>query len=258
MATTQAQPVAAGVQPAKFAEFARYGFLLAVLCALAAVFSGLGYRLGWWHFRVGFAILRWAAYIGGAAAVISLVAAIMAKRGGQQRGFVWGLLGFLIGLVVFAEPALMLRKAKTLPPIHDISTDTTNPPQFVAVLPLRANADNPAIYGGPELAAQQQKAYPQIAPLEVSLAPDKAFERALAVTRDSGWDIVATVPAEGRIEATDTTLLYGFKDDVVIRVAPADTGSRIDIRSVSRVGKSDVGVNAARIDKFLHKLAEAK
>jgi uncharacterized protein (DUF1499 family) len=152
----------------------------------------------------------------------------------------------------------MFRKAKQVPPIHDITTDTANPPQFVAVLPLRAKAANPATYGGPEIAAQQLKAYPQIVPLNLPVSPGAAFERALATVRDSGWEVVDAVPAEGRIEATATTLVYGFKDDVVIRIAPAAQGSRVDVRSVSRVGRSDLGANATRIDTFLNKLADAK
>ena len=68
--------------------------------------------------------------------------------------------------------------------------------------------------------------------------------------------LVAAEAADGRIEATDTTFWFGFKDDVVVRVQPADNGSRIDVRSESRVGKSDVGTNARRIRAYLAKLAE--
>jgi uncharacterized protein (DUF1499 family) len=247
-----------GAAPAKISAFVRYGFLLAIVSVVLAVLAPLGNRLGWWHYQVAFTILRWSAYIGVAAAVISLVGAILARPGGGRRGFVWGLLGIIIGLAVFSGPLLMFRKAKQVPPIHDITTDTTNPPQFVAVLPLRANADNPATYAGPEIAAQQAKAYPKIVPLNLPVSPDKAFERALAAVRDSGWELVAAVPAEGRIEATATTLVYGFKDDVVIRISPAAQGSRVDVRSVSRVGRSDLGANATRIDNFLNKLADMK
>ena len=247
-----------GLPPAKISAFVRYGFLLAMVGVAAAVLAPLGNRFGWWDYKMAFTILRSSAYIGVAAAVISLVGAILARPGGGRRGFVWGLLGIIIGLAVFCGPLLMFRKAKQVPPIHDITTDTTNPPQFVAVLPLRAKTDNPATYGGPEIAAQQLKAYPQIVPLNLPVSPDKAFERTLATVKDSGWELVAAAPAEGRIEATATTLVYAFKDDVVIRIAPAAQGSRVDVRSVSRVGRSDLGANATRIDNFLNKLADAK
>jgi len=256
MATSQYARL--GAQPAKISAFVRYGFLLAIVSVALAVLAPLGNRLAWWHYQIAFTILRWSAYIGAGAAVIALVGAILARPGGGRRGFVWGLLGIIIGLAVFSGPLLMLRKAKQVPPIHDITTDTTNPPQFAAVLPLRANTDNPATYGGPEIAAQQLKGYPQIVPLNLPVSPERAFQRALATVRDSGWELVAAAPAEGRIEATATTLVYGFKDDVVIRITPAAQGSRVDVRSVSRVGRSDLGANAKRIDNFLNKLADVK
>ncbi len=88
------------------------------------------------------------------------------------------------------------------------------------------------------------------------LPPPQAFEQALRMARDMGWTIVDSNPGEGRIEATDMTFWFGFKDDIVIRIVPAAQGSRVDVRSVSRVGRSDVGTNAKRIRKFLKKLKE--
>jgi len=84
--------------------------------------------------------------------------------------------------------------------------------------------------------------------------PAQAFDRALQTAREMGWTVVDSNSGEGRIEATDTTFWFGFKDDIVIRITPADQGSRIDLRSVSRVGRSDVGTNAKRIRKYLKKL----
>jgi uncharacterized protein (DUF1499 family) len=241
--------------PAAQSPFARYGLVLALITAVAALIAGLGNRFGWWHYHVSFDILKWAAYAGVAAALLSLIGAIQARPGGDRRGFVPALLGVLIGLAVFAGPAMMLRTARTVPPIHDITTDTANPPRFVAVLPLRAGAENTADYGGAELAAQQEQGYPQIQPVFLDVPPDVATARATAAARAMGWQIVAEVPAEGRVEATDTTLLFGFKDDVVIRVTPAGRRSRVDVRSVSRVGESDLGANARRIEAFMKKLA---
>lgn len=145
---------------------------------------------------------------------------------------------------------------KSVPMIHDITTDTETPPKFVAVLPLRASAPNTAEYEGPELAAQQRTGYPDLGPLSLQIPPAQAFSHALAVAKDMGWEVVANEPGEGRIEATDTTFWFGFKDDVVVRIAAAGTGSRIDVRSVSRVGKSDVGANAKRITEYLRRIAK--
>ena len=141
-----------------------------------------------------------------------------------------------------------------MPPIHDISTDTKRPPEFVAILPLRADAPNPSEYGGPEVAAAQIGAYPDLQTHRMDAAPAQAFERAQQAARGLGWEIVSADPTAGRIEATATTFWFGFKDDVVIRIEPDAAGSRVDVRSLSRVGGSDVGANAARIRAFLQAL----
>jgi hypothetical protein len=235
--------------------FARFGLWLALAAAVAAVSSGIGYRLGWWSLAMGFGVLRWAAYGAIAASILGIIGAIMTRPGAPRRGFARSLAAVVIGVATFGGPAWMLHHAKQVPAIHDITTDTSNPPAFVAVLPLRANAKNSAEYGGPEVAKLQQAAYPRVVPYESPLAPDAMFAHALAVARDAGWQIVAVVPSEGRIEATATTLLFGFKDDVVIRVTPTPRGSRVDVRSESRIGASDVGTNAKRIEAFLDALA---
>jgi len=150
----------------------------------------------------------------------------------------------------------MLQSAKASPPIHDITTDTENPPRFVAMVPLRQGSPNAVEYQGQAIAQQQRMAYPDIQPATIAELPDAAFKRALSAARDLGWQIVAAVPAEGRIEATDTTLWFGFKDDLVVRVTPNTGGSRIDVRSVSRLGQGDLGKNAARIRAYLQRLQQ--
>lgn len=230
---------------------ATIGLALAVLAALAGLAAGLGYRFGWWPLGTGFALLRYAVYGGVAAIVVSGLGLVLARPGGQRRGLYRALAGLVIGAVVFGVPWGYLRTAQRVPPIHDITTDTADPPPFVAILPLRADAANPPDYGGEEVAAQQRAAYPAIQPVQAPLPPDRTFALALATVEDQGWEIVAAVPAEGRIEATDTTLWWGFKDDVVIRVRSEGPGSRLDIRSKSRIGLGDFGTNAARIEAFL-------
>ena len=119
---------------------------------------------------------------------------------------------------------------------------------------MRAGAPNTATYGGAELARTQSGAYPDLGPHRIDAAPARAFERALQAARAMGWEIVAADAAAGRIEATDTTFWFGFKDDVVVRVEADGSGSRVDVRSVSRVGASDVGTNAKRIRAYLRAL----
>ena len=125
--------------------------VLGALVILASMLAGLGSRWGWWHFSTGFSILRWAVY---ASFVVMLVAVVALLR---RRGWPLALFGLLAALLVVGNAWSLRRTARSVPPIHDITTDTDNPPQFVDVLPLRADARNPAEYGGPEIAAQQQQ-----------------------------------------------------------------------------------------------------
>ena len=231
-----------------------YGFRLGILSILVMMLGGFGSRLGWWHFGMGFTILKWGTYGVLTAALISLVGLISAATQKHRRGFILGGVGLVIGLWAAWVPWSWLQTARSVPPIHDITTDTENPPQFVAILPLRREASNPTEYGGPEVAAQQRSGYPDLAPVLLPVVPGTAFERALKAARKMSWQIVAANLEEKRIEATDTTFWFGFKDDIVVRITLAGEGSRIDIRSVSRVGKGDVGTNARRIGKFLERL----
>jgi uncharacterized protein (DUF1499 family) len=226
----------------------------AVIAALLLLLAGPGVRLGLWTFRTGFSLLRWGAYLGAAAAVVALLQLISRRTRGPSP---WPLLGACaLGLVAVGVPWYWLHLAGQVPPIHDISTDTGDPPLFVAVLPLRAGAPNAATYGGPAVAAAQKRAYPDIGPLELAeTTPGSAFSRALAAARHAGWAIVAADSAAGRIEATATTGWFGFKDDIVIRIRPDGSASRVDVRSVSRVGQSDVGTNARRIRGYLRQIA---
>ncbi len=226
----------------------------ALLGGLLLLASGVGTRFGLWTFRTGFTVLRWGAYLGLAAAAAALLQLAVARWRAPRA---WPLVAALaVGLVVAGVPRLWQQRARAVPPIHDITTDTDDPPAFAAILPLRADAPNPATYAGSELAATQRQAYPDLEPLMLALSPGDAFRQALAAARAEGWEIVAADSAAGRIEATETTPWFGFKDDVVVRVRPAGEGSRIDVRSVSRVGKSDVGTNARRIRGYLQRLRD--
>jgi len=219
------------------------------------VIGGPGYRLGLWDLGFGLlGVFRYALYLGAAAAASAILFLLSSRWRSGQVGVLLGALA--LGALVAAAPVYVRSKAQSLPFIHDITTDTVEPPAFVAVLPLRDDAPNPPQYAGPEVAAQQRAAYPDLQSLDVALAPDALFQTALDTVRQQGWEIIAAVGAQGRIEATDTTFWYGFKDDVVIRIRPTTDGSRLDIRSKSRVGASDLGVNAARIRAFLTDLRQ--
>ena len=230
------------------------GFIAALVALAIVAGAGPAYRLKLVGLGQAFAVLKWGAWTALGAIFIALVGAWVTRPGTRRRGFALTLAGIVIGSVAFGVPFAMLQNAKGLPPIHDITTDTENPPRFVAVIALRKGSPNPVEYQGEPVSHQQRTAYPDIQPVTIAEPPDAAFKRALNAARDLGWEIVAAVPDERRIEATDTTIWFGFKDDIVVRVTPTDGRSRVDVRSVSRLGQGDLGKNAARIRAYLERL----
>ncbi len=151
----------------------------------------------------------------------------------------------IIGLIFKASSS-----GKSLPVIHDITTDTINVPQFKAAVIERGDSSN-SLAVVPDVIQQQIKAFPQIQTLQSTLKPDQAFQHAVEIAQQLGWTVYHLDPTNGLIEAVDKTLIWGFIDDIVIRIQPTIEGSKIDLRSVSRVGKGDLGANAHRIEKFL-------
>ena len=233
------------------------GLGLALVCAVGTLAAGLGYRAGWWAYSVGTQMVRWFASADLAALVLALLALVLALRSANRRMCMVAGAGLLLGFLVGGMPLTLWLKVGEVPRIHGISTDTLNPPRFVAILPLRQGVPNSTNYT-PEVAALQKKGYPDIGPVSLAMAPPQALKAAEQVARSIGWEIVAVDPLELRLEATATSLLFGFKDDVVIRVAAEGAGSRVDMRSLSRVGRSDFGVNAKRVRAFSSALAAVK
>ena len=230
------------------------GVLIALLAGQLNRFSLAGVGTALMTLVVGLGVTA----VGTAVAVVGAFTAKV-KRSPIPR--VAATTGILIGLAVTAYMVSWFVKASSAPPIHDITTDTANPPAFVAVIPLRerAHAVNPSQYirrvrvGNKiiDVPKLQHEYYPYIKPLFLALPPDQALAKALRVGRKMGWRIDAYVPAQGRLEATAHTFFFDFKDDVVVRVTPHGTGCRVDVRSESRVGVSDIGTNGARIRRFL-------
>ena len=232
------------------------GFIAAALAALMVGGAGPAYRLMFVSLGIAFTLLHWGAWLGLGAAAVALVGALIGRQGAGGRGFVLALAGVVLGCAAFGVPFAIYQSASKAPPIHDITTDTESPPRFVTVVPLRVGAPNPIAYAGEAVAREQHAAYPDIQPATLAVPPDVAFQRALRVARDLGWEIVAAIPSEGRIQATDTTRWFGFKDDVVIRITPEASRSRLDVRSLSRLGGSDLGKNAARVRAYSQRLRQ--
>ena len=190
--------------------------------------------------------------------LIGIVYLVIAMRSELRRNRNLVIVSMILGLLPVGIMGPQMAAAVNVPPIHDITTDTVNPPKFVAIVPFRENAPNGYEYGVTEawpaekLGATTKEAYPGLKPIESDLSVEDAVNRAEATLLAMGLEIVAVDRDAGVVEATATTLWYGFKDDMVVRVVGAGEGSRIDLRSMSRVGQSDVGVNADRITDFLN------
>ena len=221
---------------------------LAIVAGAMLMATGPLYRSGSTPLLTAFTLMRWAAYLGVLTVVLALVALVVGRGQRWMAGA-----ALVIGATAFVIPYQWQRAARSVPPIHDITTDTTDPPTFVAVVPLRAKAPNKLDYS-PDVGRRQREGYPDLGPRTLKLPREQAFERALAAARRAGWEIVAADQSAGRIEATDTTRFFGFKDDIVIRLTPQGDATRVDVRSVSRVGGSDVGTNARRIRQYLDSL----
>ena len=237
---------------------ARLGLALGAAALLLLAAGPLGWRFGWWSFRLAFTTLMpWAFYAGVAAIAVSVAVLILGFRRGVRRGTLAALLGLALGAVAAYFPWHASEMRGVYPPMHDITTDFADPPSFVFAAAMRAAEQGAGIAYPAEAAASQQKFYPGIEPAMLDVPPPEAFARALTVVKAKGWTIVSADPASGTIDAYDRSFWFGFADDVAIRVTAANGGSRVDIRSGSRQGRSDFGVNAARVRGFLAALKAA-
>ncbi len=242
---------------------ARLSFGAFVVGFLIALAASAGTRLGYWNYLTGFKILAPAVAVGLIALFAGLFWLASALRNNNSEGWRWGIAGLIGAVVLVWIPLADARRAYEAPPIHDISTDLGAAPPFQALLPLRQGSPNGPEYDGPKkvvldgkittVAELQKKAYPDIIAIRrLAVTVPKLYWHAFNVAKRMGWDIVAFDEKTGRIEATDTTFWFGFKDDIVIRVRQAGSiGARVDIRSKSRIGTSDYGRNALRVRDYL-------
>ncbi|WP_426414631.1 DUF1499 domain-containing protein [Aestuariirhabdus sp. LZHN29] len=228
----------------------RLGVVLLPAILLALVLfpvSVAGFRAGVWEFGTAFLLLQANVILTLITLLLGIVLALAARRQRERSLVSRGSWVVLISVVVLALYAVQVYKARSHPFIHDLSTDTRNPPQFEAVVSLRTPQDHVTDYEGDSIAALQQTAYPDLQPLITPVDPEQAYIRLKAMIKARGWELVADEPQRGRLEAVVTSLLFGFKDDLVIRIRPYGEGARVDMRSASRIGRSDLGANAARL-----------
>jgi len=230
-------------------KIALLGLVLAIAAMVTIAISVVGYRLGWWRHPQAFSLFGWATYAAIPALISSAYALFKTHPQGKQRGFLFAIMGIVLSVPIISMTVMFEYNAKAYPRINDISTDTLDPPSFWDVA-------EPMEYPGESVAELQQEAYPDLKPLLLPVSSDQVFKHALAIITDNGWDVVAKVPGEGRIEAIVTSLLYGFKDEVVVRITSSNGETIVDVRSRSRIGRIDRGTNAKRIRGYLKALKE--
>lgn len=207
--------------------------------------GALGTKFGIWDHNIGLLITA----LSFAAAIAPTVLFIgFAWHGGYAQERKALLAGFVMALVPLGLAVKVISGDN--PVLHDVSTDLENPPTFAAAIALRGSDSNPLDWK-PELAEQIKAAYPEVITIHSALSPAAAMAQAQSSARKLGWEIIDASSRSGHIEAVDTTFWFGFKDDVVIRIQEEGEGSKIDLRSVSRVGQGDLGANAARIQAFI-------
>ncbi len=238
---------------------ANWARALALFALVATVGSVLIIRFAFLEMRPALATFLGALGLAGLSILASLAGFAAIWHYGT-RGTARILLALLIDAAILAYPGYLAWQYRSLPAIHDISTDPIDPPRFEQLAKLRiADGANPATYAGLYSAEQQHAAYPDIEPVTMDVPPAKAFDEVLKLVHRRKWTIIDERPPQpprniGRIEAVARTPIMGFREDVAIRVVPDADGARIDIRSASRYFEHDLGTNAARVAKLIDDL----
>jgi uncharacterized protein (DUF1499 family) len=246
------------------ATLTRAGLWLLVIGIALVVIAGPLNRFGITGFQPALLVLAGGALLLVLGVPVGMVGFLGALAKGTPISRAPAALAIVVSLGLLGYLLSWLQAGRGVPPIHEISTDLESPPPFVAIREIRQRIPgvNPSDYvaeqagrsGTLDVPQQQRRAYPDIQPMQLPVPPAEAFARVERAGRALGWEIVAAVPDEGRLEATDTTRFFGFKDDVVVRLRAEGGGTRVDVRSKSRVGVGDVGANAARIRAFFAEL----
>ena len=224
--------------------------LAAIVCIVAIVVAIFGVRGEWLGIRTAFTTINYATQAALPILIVAFVLLILARDNVQSR-VKSGLAIFLLLIPVINHYTNQPPKTSPGAPLNDISTDTQTPPNFNAVIPLRPVKSNTIEYPGAAAAKRQTELFPDIQPIISPLTTEQAFELALTIAEKKGWDIVAEDAQKGMIEAVSSTPVFSFEDDVVIRITSADTGSVVDMRSHSRIGRGDRGKNAQRVRDFI-------
>lgn len=229
---------------------------ISIAICFTFVISGYGYQWDIWTLGFAFTVLRYSAYAAFGTTIVNLIS-LWFLRKSETKAIVMIVIAFLVTGMVSLTALYWQYQASSVPPIHDITTDFITPPEFVAILRLREDAPNPPEYEGGDVRSSQEEYYPEIQPLFLDEDLQDVMDRAVLIIYQNKWNLVAINRSDGRIEATEELSWFGFKDDIVLRFTDVDEGTRVDMRSKSRIGRSDIGVNADRIGSFFKDLSES-
>ena len=202
-------------------------------------------RFGWIRPMAGF--IFW-----GLSSLLALIAfgvglfALRATGAASKPGRGFAIFGVAIGAILGGAFLFNLAAAREYPAINDISTDLADPPGFASD---PAELDRDMAYPA-DFVSIVSDAYPDLVPIHTTHEPLRALELAVQTAEGLGWKVIETDRSAGTLLARQTTNVFRFVDDIVVRVRPAEGGAIVDLRSKSRDGKGDIGANAIRIRAF--------
>lgn len=229
-------------------------YVLFILVGSAAFIAIAGIRVGLIAPIHGFLMIKATVLISVSLCFISFISCIVLSRtSSPKRNFY--LICFLVSLFYSTVWLSFHYQRSQLPKLNDITTNTEYPLMYLRVAELRHDNEHD-IYYPRDFASQQQQHYPEITSLYFQMSQEVVFKEVLKLVDKKGWEVVSLYPSEGVVEAVVTTPVFAFVDDVVIRVKPTQMGTKVDMRSSSRIGRGDYGTNAIRVKKFLKKLTE--
>ena len=236
------------VQTSRVARLARN---LGVAALVFFLLGPLGIQLGLFEPFTGFRMFLMGALMGLASLGLGILGLFFTRPAAYRAGRGSAVIGAVIGALITAVTMAGARGGAGVPAINDITTNPDDPPAF---------SSDPWNHGRDmayptDFAAIQRAGYPDLAPIQVAMPPAEALARVASLFQSYGWEVVQTDPVSKTLVGTDTSKLFRFVDDIVVRVTPVGSGSVVDVRSKSRVGRGDMGANAARIRKLREGLA---
>lgn len=231
-----------------------WGLRLAVVAPLVMLIAGGFYRLQFVDFQIALLAFAAAVFMAALAALFGLIGAVLGARDGSANTN-RAVAALVVALAVLVVPVNTMRQGASAPMIHDITTDLEDPPIFFEVLRKRLSSDN-SLDIDADVLATQKSYYSDIGPTILPMTKSEAFLLVSEAVETLGWKVHAQKANLGYIEATASTPFFGFRDDVVIRVTDQSGAVRVDMRSASRVGLSDLGVNAGRIRDFMEMISK--